>query len=322
MIIFATTLNFNGKTGSSERTRYRSAAITAFVLWLFGAFHVLLPFAAEAQRQATRSMIINPLLDEHHHLSDGETRGFNTFGGWGGFGHFAYSSDDHHLWYQDLGGYVELWRQGRSHSLLLTGQIQFIADPHNDINFNPRAIFWEEGLLYTARVDPGYLQLGFLHRCKHDIDNLERGEERSLIFSSLTVRYQQPLSVFRDNDLILMGAYDNYLITWDRRTPRTLEDHRPDWNDLQNEFTLQAHWRGSPRGSGPSLDTRINVISLDSGLHINHGVSAGWHVHRSGGEFRISIKYEYLHDSGIPAIPEGVHLLGIGIRANSAFVIR
>ena len=281
-----------------------------------------LPGESEAQRQATRSMIINPLLDGRHHLPNGETRGFNSFGGWGGFGHFGYSSDDHHLWYQDLGGYVELWRKGNSQSLLLTGQMQFIADPHNDINFNPRAIFWEEGLLYTARMDPGYLQLGFLHRCKHDIDNLDRGEERSLIFGSFTVRYQQPLSVFREDDLLLMGAYDNYLITWDRRTPRILEEQDPDWNDLQNEFTLQAHWMENPLGSGPFVDSRIHLISLDSGLHINGGLSAGWNLHRDGGGFRVSVSYEYLHDSGIPAVPGGVHLVGIGIRANSAFVIR
>lgn len=281
-----------------------------------------LPGVAEAQRQATRSMIINPLLDERNHQPRDETRGFNSFGGWGGFGLFPYSSDDHHLWYQDLGGYVELWRRGSSQSLLLTGQIQFIADPHNDINFNPRAIFWEEGLLFTGRMDPGYLQVGFLHRCKHDLDNLDRGEERSLIFSSLTVRYQQPLSVFRENDLLLTGAYDNYLITWDRRTPRALEDHPPDWNDLQNEFTLQAHWMENPLGSGPFVDSRIHLVSLDSGLHINGGLSAGWNVHRSGGSFRVSVGYEYLHDSGVPAVPESVHLLSIGIRANSAFVIR
>ncbi len=322
MINIETTLIYSVKPGASERTLYDAAVITAIVLLLFGSLHLLLPSAAEAQRQATRSLIINPLLDELHHQATGEIRGFNTFGGWAGFGHFGYSSDNHHLWYQDLGGYVELWRQGNSQSLLLTGQIQFIADPHNDINFNPRAIFWEEGLLYTARMDPGYLQVGFLHRCKHDIDNLDRGEERSLIFSSFTVRYQQPLSVFRDNDLLLMGAYDNYLITWDRRIPRDLEVRTPDWNDLQNEFTLQGHWRGDPLGSGPSVDTRINIISLDSRLHINHGASAGWHVHRSGGEFRVSVNYEYLHDSGIPAVPEGVHLVSIGIRANSAFVIR
>ncbi len=301
-----------------------NASPTTLLAACFAAALVLVshPGESEAQRQATRSLIINPLLDERLHLPDGEVRGFHSFGGWAGFGHFAYSSDDHHLWYQDLGGYVELWRNGRSQSLLLTGQIQFIADPHNDINFNPRAIFWEEGLLYTVRMNPGYLQLGFLHRCKHDIDNMDRGEERSLIFSSVTVRYQQPLSVFRDNDLILMGAYDNYLITYDRRDPRALEEHPPDWNDLQNEFTLQAHWMENPYGSGPFVDSRINIISLDSGLYINRGFSAGWNLHRSGGEFRVQVSYEYLHDSGIPAIPEGVHLLGIGIRANSAFVIR
>ncbi len=309
--------------GSFGRVAMLLRAILLLPAFLpIAAFLLLNPGTAEAQRQATRSLLINPLLDERHHMPEGEVNSFNMFGGWAGFGHFVYSSDDHHLWHQDLGGYVELWRQGSSQSLLLTGHIQFIADPHNDINFNPRAIFWEEGLVYTARMDPGYLQLGFLHRCKHDIDNLDRGKERSLIFSSVTVRYQQPLSLFRENDLLLMGAYDNYLITWDRRIPRELEERGPDWNDLDNEFTLQAHWQGDPTGSGPFVDSRIHLLSLDRNLYINRGLSAGWQVHRSGGAFRVALGYEYLHDSGVPAIPEGVHLVSVGIRANTAFVIR
>ncbi len=294
---------------------------TILIVLLLPIIIMLLPATLEAQRQAARGLIINPLLDDRHHLPDNKAQSFNTFGGWAGFGYFALSSDDHHLWYQDLGGYVELWRQGSTASLLLTGQIQFIADPHNDINFNPRAIFWEEGLLYTNHLNPGYLQIGFMHRCKHDIDNLERGEERSLIFSSMIVRYQQPASLFRTNDIMLMAGFDQYVITWDRRKSRELEAYAPDWNDLSNEFTLQAHWRENPSVSGIFLESRLHVVNLDGNLRLNRGVSTGWYFHRSGGDFRIALHYEYLHDSGVPAVPADVHLISVGIRANSAFVV-
>ena len=55
--------------------------------------------------------------------------------------------------------------------------------------FNPRAIFWEEGVLAGFRLDEGIaLQAGYIHRCKHDIDNLEitargREEQRTLIYN-------------------------------------------------------------------------------------------------------------------------------------------
>ncbi len=285
-------------------------------------FLLLLPVTLEAQRHAARSLIINPLLDDRHHLPDDETRVFNTFGGWAGFGNFPYSSDDHHLWYQDLGGYVELWRRGSTASLLLTGQIQFIADPHNAINFNPRAIFWEEGLLYTRDLQNGYLQLGFMHRCKHDIDNLDRGEQRSLIFSSFITRYQRSSRLFTRDDLMIMAGYERYLITWDRRIPRALEEHPPDWNNLSRQLTLNLHWHANPHGSGVIAETQLHLILAGSDLLLNRGASIGWQFHRSGGAFRFALNYEYLHDSGIPAIPSDVHLISFGIQTNAPFVIR
>ena len=293
-------------------------AIFVFILLL----PLLTPPAAEAQRHAARSLIVNPLLDDRNHLPDIEVRAFNSFGGWAGFGNIPHSSDDHHLWYQDLGGYAELWRQGNSSSMLLTGQIQFIADPHNDINFNPRAIFWEEGLLYTTRIDPGFLQLGFMHRCKHDIDNLDIGKERSLIFSSMILRYQQQASLLRDDDLMIMLGFEQYVITWDRRAPRDLEDTGPNWNDLQNTGTLHMHWQQDPQVESPFAETRLQLINMEDRIRLNRSASIGWRFPRSGGEFRIMLTYEYLHDSGIPAIPEETHMLKLGIRANSPFVFR
>lgn len=111
-------------------------------------------------------------------------------------------------------------------------------------------------------------------------------------------------------------------ITWDRRTPRSLEQYNPDWNDLANQFSLQAHWNQDPFGSGTFLHSRINLLTLNGEARLNRGLSAGWRFHRSGGDFRIMLNYEYLHDSGIPAIPEDTHLISLSIRANTPFVIQ
>ncbi|MBP3191821.1 hypothetical protein [Natronogracilivirga saccharolytica] len=315
-----------GDQRSSMHFRHPPTGISGIIrpavqLLLLVAALVLAPEAG-AQRHAARSLIINPLLDDRNHLPDMDVRAFHTFGGWAGFGNFPLSSDDHHLWYQDLGGYVELWRQGDTSSMLLTGQIQFLADPHNDINFNPRAIFWEEGLLYTTRLSPGFLQLGFMHRCKHDIDNLDIGRERSLIFSSMILRYQHLGSLLREDDLMMMLGFEQYVITWDRRTPRELEETGPDWNDLQNMATLHMHWHANPQEESLFAETRLQLINMEDRLRLNRSASVGWRFPRSGGEFRLVLSYEYLHDSGIPAEPEEAHLLTLGIRANSPFVFR
>ena len=288
----------------------------------------ILPVVGEAQRPAERNLLHNPLWDERHHVEDDEQQFFNSYGGWGGFGNFGLQRDTHHLWHQDLGAFIELWRRGDSQSLIFTGQIEFIADAHNDINFNPRAIFWEEGFMYTVRRDERFLQFGFYHRCKHDIDNLDLGEERSLIYSSLWGRWLQPFSLFDHQDLILSFRYDRHVITWDNRIIRD-DERQPDpddsnWDDLRGAFSVNAHWQSSPgqTGQGFYLEPRGWLIEIGSELRFNYGVNAGINFRTAGAEFRLGLEYEYLHDSGIPAEPSDVHLISIGFKATTPQGIR
>lgn len=54
---------------------------------------------------------------------------------------------------------------------------EMTANPYNDISFNPRTMRWEEYFwlhMITADVSA---RIGFLHRCKHDIDNLAGADE-------------------------------------------------------------------------------------------------------------------------------------------------
>ena len=136
--------------------------------------------STDAQRIIDRNLLFNPLADTSVEIQPDERKVFPSVGGWATFGNYGVHRDTHHLWYHELGTYLELFRVGDQRSLAFTTQIEFIADPHNDINFNPRAIFWEEGFLYTSNRGGAYLQLGFYHRCKHDIDNLEIGRSDPL----------------------------------------------------------------------------------------------------------------------------------------------
>lgn len=295
---------------------------------LFIIILILLPLAVLAQRPAERNILHNPLWDERHHVEEGERQYFNSYGGWGGFGNFGFQRDTHHLWHQDLGAFIELWRQGDRQSLIFTGQIEFIADPHNDINFNPRAIFWEEGFMYSLRVDENFLQLGLYHRCKHDIDNLDLNEQRSLIYSSFWGRWLQPVSLFDDQDLIIALRYDRYIITWDQRIFEN--DVNPDgadqskWDDLKRGISVNTHWQTSPNepGRGFYLEPRFWLTQINSELKANYGVNAGINYRTEGAEFRLGLEYEYLHDSGIPANPSDAHLVSIGFKATAPWGIR
>ncbi|MBM4179230.1 MAG: hypothetical protein FJ211_07865 [Ignavibacteria bacterium] len=54
---------------------------------------------------------------------------------------------------------------------------ELTANPFNDISFNPRAMRWEEFFWFHVGLPDVSLRAGFVHRCKHDIDNLGGADE-------------------------------------------------------------------------------------------------------------------------------------------------
>ncbi|MBU3679994.1 MAG: hypothetical protein FGM32_10380 [Candidatus Kapabacteria bacterium] len=54
---------------------------------------------------------------------------------------------------------------------------ELTANPLNDISFNPRTMRWEE-FFWLHMITKSYAaRIGFVHRCKHDIDNLAGPDE-------------------------------------------------------------------------------------------------------------------------------------------------
>ena len=160
----------------------------------------------EAQRLIERNQILNPLENPSVNIEEGQKKWFSQVGGWGSFGNYAFSRDENHFWYQELGAYFELYRSGNSKSVAITSQIEFIANDDNDINFSPRAIFWEEGILFTSRQNGFFLQAGYYHRCKHDIDNLNLGEERATVFGSAMGKVIIPVSISSPQDALFLSG--------------------------------------------------------------------------------------------------------------------
>lgn len=54
---------------------------------------------------------------------------------------------------------------------------EMTANPYNDISFNPRTMRWEEYFWLHMITADVMARIGFLHRCKHDIDNLAGADE-------------------------------------------------------------------------------------------------------------------------------------------------
>lgn len=286
-----------------------------------------------AQRLIERGQVTNPLWDQRDPVPAGVVRGLHAYGGWFVFGPYL-AGDDDHAWHHEIGGFLELLRTPRT-SLLVTTQIEFIADPHNEIDFNPRAIFWEEGLVLTRRLRGFDLQVGYYHRCKHDIDNLDLGVERSLVYGSLRGRAIVPLAEARPHDAYAAVSADLYTLAWEGREPSAFEGLGTDWGRLLGSADAIVHVRRSLAGAGVGV-----YATAYGGLHVygardgffdrftrlrraypHGGVAAGLSL-RGRATLRLGVEYEYLPDTGIPVIPRGAHLVRLVVRAASPFAVQ
>ena len=119
---------------------------------------------------------------------------------WGDFARYLSSTDEDHSYDAKLGAYVELFRLRNLWSVDAASEIELVANPANDIQFQPRVFFWQESIFAMQHLDFLDWGIGYYHRCRHDIDNLAQFQqaglllERVCIYDSVTLRaYPLPL---------------------------------------------------------------------------------------------------------------------------------
>lgn len=164
---------------------------------------------------------------------------------WGNLARGFGSTDERFAWSMSFGGIIQ-FVEGENSMFYLQGDADVLSDNHNDIGFNPRAIFWTEGLVYGLRLDStNELHLGYIHRCKHDIDNLDKqvvaaNEERTLIYGSLMGKYVARDFQFIEMNTSTSAQLDMYLYKQDYRYPFELTDSGASVTDLNFSLELSA----------------------------------------------------------------------------------
>lgn len=280
-----------------------------------------------SQRFPDRSMTFNPLGDSKLSEAPDSWSWMHSTGGWGEFGAYRLARDREHAWLQKLGAFVELFRISNEASLAFLSSIEFIANPDNDIRFNPRAVFWDEGFLFTRRAGTHFWQIGYFHRCKHDVDNLILGRERSLIFGSILAKYLIPFKWDdQKTDGLITLRSDLYTIRQDDRYPQHLSDRLPHVKRMLGTVAGLAHFRQQLGASSFGLYLTywgsVNLYSSKEGViqrfgavksaTLDGGLTGGIAV-QGNAHFRIGFSYEYLSDTGLNPIPEHAHLLSLGV---------
>ncbi|MDQ3395671.1 MAG: hypothetical protein M3512_16410 [Bacteroidota bacterium] len=286
-----------------------------------------------AQRQVERNLILHPLNDTTKTFNGKRVSFAHNFAAFASFGKFVAIKDDDHEWYQQIGSLMELMRFRNNATLVVVSHMQLFADPNNNINLNPRAIFWEEGLFYSWQGKSRYYKAGYYHRCKHDVDNLTIGEERGLIFGSFLFETIIPVALRNDN-LMLAFRNDLYTIRQDFRIPRHSEGQLPNLDRILTTFRGNFHYQKlffSQLGLYINGYTALNIYSKNEGLldrftnlhstNLSAGLSSGL-VLKGNAQIRLGFNYEYLTDSNIGIPLQPTHLLSFGIMGISPFAIR
>lgn len=273
-----------------------------------------------AQRLIDRNIIINPLLENNTNTA------LNV---WGEFGLYRIKTDDDHSWLQKLGLIIDFYKTN-NFSFSGISSIEFIADPHNDIRFNPRAIFWDEGFFITNKFENSFLQVGYYHRCKHDVDNLSWRKERTLIYGSISIKYIIPNLLSNEFENFLQSRFELYTLKYDHKTPKTL-----------NKYSYDK--LASSLGLNYNLTKRINEnlsVIIKSSFYLNMFSDDKDLIKQFGNIFDVVpyfglngglgfgednlitllLNYEYLFDAGIQFEPSKSNLISLSLFLKSEII--
>lgn len=303
-------------------------------LLILGGLIFILPAEIFGQRHVERHWNYDPMRKVEDDY-DRELKWFPDFSGWAEFGKFAFEKDTSHEYHHQLGAVMEMARWGNN-SIGFSTQVEFIYDPNNEIDFNPRSIFWEEGIVYTRDQGDHRLQLQYMHRCKHDIDNLELGHERVTINASLGSRWIMPNLEAFGGDLGFSPGLEVYTITYDRRLPSDYQHEGLSWYQLLGAFDVRFQWQESLTddinyfaqgygkallyGEGADEGEELDAFTRFDGYEetrFSGSLSTGLEIDGKAGNFRVGMRYEYLDDAAINPDPEEGSLFSFYVQAFS-----
>lgn len=249
---------------------------------------------------------------------------------WGEAGMYALQRDENHRWDVTVGGTIDLLGNNRW-NLIFETNLHLIVDPNNNISFNPRGFVWTEGLLFGMKSDENYFQIGYQHRCKHDVDNLEllyttqREESRSLIYGSGIARWERnAISIFGLRFLPLAEVHA-YLLVQDQRFPRSTRTIEPTLESLSGAIRLRPALElplsiRSRVGLVPDVrfttfsdspDSRFGSIKK---ILTDPAIEIFYELDGAKAAMRFFARYCYQSDDFIPPIPQSTKLIAFGVR--------
>jgi hypothetical protein len=251
------------------------------------------------------------------------------------------SAGDDRAWGIRLAGTAEMWRIGRGMSFLIFAADEVAANSLKDGGFNPRGISWELGAAFVRRFAAFDWQIGFVHICRHEVDNTDHPEipvtppdyvptERTMSANgprmSLILRPAALPSLFgRRVSIRGVFAGESYAHKWDGRvaadtTPSMAHNS---WIHAQGaasgavrvEAEILKQSALFVRASGIGVLFRATASNpVVSRLRANHRIEAGWRFPGSGAALELYVTTERLFDDVMMPAPRASRMTGVGLR--------
>mgnify|MGYP006902058000 CR=1 FL=1 len=243
-----------------------------------------------------------------------------------GFG----SEEEVLAWNIKFGGGVEFYKWPKA-SLGFTVLNELIANPHNELGFNPRSVFWNETLYFQRSLRNLTFEIGVTHRCRHNVDNNEPAnrkiertqpyipESRIMVFNSFhgSVYSHEIGETIRHR---FWSRLDYYIYTEDFRKPNN--ELSPDFETMGASLFLGHRFQFETKNILFFGRNWINPVLFRESemLRSNFRFELGAQLKGVKAHAGIFIAYEKYFDTltGVEPLRSGV--IFVGIRGNSSNV--
>jgi hypothetical protein len=242
------------------------------------------------------------------------------------------SAGEDRAWDATVGGFADLYRWGGG-ALRARFHEEMLANTHNNINFKPRSIQFEENLSAVFHAPTFDWEAGLTYRCKHDIDNTESPNssvmptidtmplERVVILGGL-YGVIAPAPIALSPRVTLTGSVraDYYVVHSDRRDPASATEVGMLWSDIRGSAMLDARldYAVSSQRTIYTSEWVAPVFAFGgtSRMNANARVEVGMHIPGAVGAIDFFVSYEHQFDDLSIPTPRTSNVVSVGMRVN------
>jgi hypothetical protein len=294
-------------------------------LFIWGIISFLLIQAGQAQINDSRNFTVSTMDDtttEATFLGHAEYAA-EAMRGYG-------SADNEQAWNFKFIGLLEIYRYRKS-SLSFVLSNELIANPYNEIKYNPRGSIWCESITFYNKQKYFTFEAGIDHRCKHEIDNSDQpneflsadgytpakrvviltGAHAGMVSNTIELNSKMSIRAFARAEL--------YAASSDSRIPDNIQSQS--WDNAWGSALLGVKFNFNIRKNleiyNRNWISPVFFTNQDKAIQSNYRNEIGFHASGKKAGMEVYSSYEHYFDDLSHPYPQSSNVLSIGLRIRS-----